>query len=98
MNPSTNPTPDGEEQYAPVDKWSKSTGFLPVTAGSNPAGSTTKLSNLKAEFEEYTAKNEQFGGAYSKIGSCLVHLCTLVLIAWGQAVEPSLPPAKKGAG
>ncbi len=40
MNPSTNTPSEDEELYAPVDKWSKSTGFLPVIAGSNPAGST----------------------------------------------------------
>ena len=41
MKPSTSSTPEDEEIYAPVDKWPKSTGFLPVTAGSNPAGSTS---------------------------------------------------------
>ncbi len=37
---ATTPTED-DEPYAPVDKRPKSTGFLPVTAGSNPAGSTS---------------------------------------------------------
>ena len=38
------PTPTGDEEtYAPVDKRPKSTGFLPVIAGSNPAGSTSPL-------------------------------------------------------
>ncbi len=41
------PTPtEDEETYAPVDKRLKSTGFLPVTAGSNPAGSTSLQSYL----------------------------------------------------
>ncbi len=43
MKPSTPTTPEDEEPYAPVDKWPKSTGFLPVTAGSNPAGSTSPI-------------------------------------------------------
>lgn len=65
MKTATSTTPGDEETYAPVDKWPKSTGFLPVTAGSNPAGSTL------------TFKKQ------------LAHLGTLVLIAWGQSVEPS---------
>ncbi len=36
-------TEEGEEIYAPVNKWSKSTGFLPVIVGSNPIGSTNML-------------------------------------------------------
>ncbi len=43
MKPIPNTTPEDEEIHAPVDKRPKSTGFLPVTAGSNPAGSTLSI-------------------------------------------------------
>ncbi len=48
MKTSTTPPTEDEEQYAPVDKRLKSTGFLPVTAGSNPAGSTHTLQSYLA--------------------------------------------------
>lgn|GEM_PF-2984269 len=43
MKPTPSTPPEDEELYAPVDKRPKSTGFLPVTAGSNPAGSTSSM-------------------------------------------------------
>ena len=45
MKPTPSTTPEDEEIHAPVDKRPKSTGFLPVTAGSNPAGSTSSMIN-----------------------------------------------------
>ncbi len=95
MNPSANTTPEGEEEYAPVDKWSKSTGFLPVIAGSNPAGSTNTLRSLESAFGEYASENQEFVTGYSKIKSYLAYLGTLVLIAWGESVEPSSGKAKR---
>ncbi len=48
MKPSTTTPTEDDETYAPVDKRLKSTGFLPVTAGSNPAGSTSPLQSYLA--------------------------------------------------
>ncbi len=89
MNSSDNTTSEDEEEYAPVDKWSKSTGFLPVTAGSNPAGSTNALRNSKLKLAEYDFENQSLATTYSKIKSYLGYWGTLVLIAWGESVDPS---------